>query len=432
MNEIKPLSGSIWYYGTTQDMGSSVKYAVVMKDEIDGEILDRAVQRSFKRYPYLKKHLEAREHGYVLVDNPSPIAVIRTSQDVTLNAAETNVQLIAITWEGNTFWFNNSHGMMDGRGRKNVLHTIMYYYCQERYGEEVEMEGVFFEDSPIDPQEYQDAFENPVRDPLFVPQLPYGLKYVDKKDNFIMSQEAGFEVTNEKYMYIMSISEQELMKLCKSNDSTPNTGVALLLMRAIDKLFPESDKTVTTSVYADMRDAMGYPKTHLSTVVPTQIAFSKDMKEMEFSRQSTILRGMLMLTASPEALLVNAKEFKQMFDGFLLPTSPEQKNNQVSAFNHECRTSATFAVSYSGKSTFGSCDKHIHAFYSMPNVGCCPDLLIEITVMDGLFYICWEQQFKESLYFDAFIKEMELLGLGYKLISSGEVFNGPRMEAPKS
>ena len=422
----KPFSGSIFYYGLDGAQASTVRYTVRMKDPVDGEVLDRAVQKAFTRYPYLKKHLKYEGGSIVIEDNPAPIVVLHTPDTVTLNAPETNGHLIAISWDDCTIWFNNSHGIMDGRGRANVLHTIMYYYCSERYSEDVTMEGVLLAGTPVDPLEYEDPLSPEIRDSDFKMKLKPGLKAMAPGRTLDLLKASGFKRTVKGHTHVVSLHEKGLMRICKLDDATPNTAISLLIMRAVDRLYPEASKSPVAAVCVDMREALGHPKTHLSTTSYGKMIFDREMRGMDFSEQSTILRGQLMLTSSPEAIIPVAKSLRKIMALNCSGICAGIKNSIVKAANAFLRKDASFMVSYSGKSTYGSCDSHIHGFVSTPFVSEA-NIIVEITVADGLFYICWTQFFEESLFFDEFIAEMELLGLQYKLVDS-YVTDGPKMQ----
>ena len=79
----------------------------------------------------------------------------------------------------------------------------------------------------------------------------------------------------------------------------------------------------------------------------------------------------------------------------------------------------TFAVSYAGKKSFGSCDKHIQALFPAGEpIGI--GILLEVTAADGWFYVVFMQDWREDVYFNAFLKEIVSLNLDFDLLYSSE------------
>lgn len=58
---------------------------------------------------------------------------------------------------------------------------------------------------------------------------------------------------------------------------------------------------------------------------------------------------------------------------------------------------------------YGSCDKHIRGLY--PECNCGYEMNIEITVAGGYFLLDISQMWKEDVYYEAFLCELEANGL---------------------
>lgn len=87
-----------------------------------------------------------------------------------------------MTYWKNFICFNNTHAIFDGRGRYDVLHTIVYYYCTYKYNETVDMPGVKLAGSPIDPSEYEDPYSKPFPEITFSLPEPLSPKKVFRMD----------------------------------------------------------------------------------------------------------------------------------------------------------------------------------------------------------------------------------------------------------
>lgn len=427
-NYQKILSGVPYYFGVRKGPAGTVRYTVKMKDEVDGAALEKAVQTAFKRYPYLKKSLVRHGLDRRIVDNPAPIAVLHTSEHVTLNSPEVNNHLIAISWYGNYIYFNNSHGMMDGRGRTNILKTLLYYYCKERYGEDIEMENVFLEDSRIDPAEYEEPFETPDLKRTEKIKLPSDLLPLNKKHTLSLSKASGLKKNDYLKMTLLRFDEKSFMQLCKSSDATPNTAVSLVFMRALDKMFPDGKKIPVASVCVDTRKAFGKPKTHLSTTLFGKLAFERAMRGKSFAEQNTILRGQLMLTADPDSQKRIGRLYSIVFKTTRAMRIVALKDFFIKSIVGATSASYSFMVSYAGKVSYGDCDKHIHGLVSAPYVSEA-EIMMELTVADGYFYVSWFQMWDDDIYLDAYVKELSELGVPAEILAT-EKIDGPKLLVP--
>lgn len=410
---LKINSGTLWYYNLSPENAITVRYVILLKEEVDGEALKKAVGITMTRYPYLMLRIVADGKGYHLEKNDLPIVVLNTSEPITLCGTQANGHQIALSYEGCAIYFNNTHAIFDGRGRSAMLHTLIYYYCKFRYNEDVDMPGVYLAGSEVDSGEYADPFDGNLPSPVVeLPSLP-------KHGKAMNLSGMGLVRSFCSQIHRVRINEKQLMSLCKSNDATPNTAVSLLMCHAIDRLHPDSCEPIVAGVYCDLRSALRTPKTHQCLVTTLDLEYDRSMRDMDFSEQNTIFRGKMLLLSEESMLLASQRDIVQLSAQInALPTLEDKIKTAQAAMAGVFR-SHTFSVSYSGKSSYGSCDKHIAALFPQPQaVGC--GILMEITAADGWFYITFIQEWREDVYFDAFIKEIIARGLDFDLLYSAQ------------
>lgn len=380
---------------------------------MDGEALREAIEKTMTRYPYLKKRIIADEKGYTLQDNPLPLVVKESDEPLTLGGVESNYHLFGLTYYGQNIYFNNVHAIFDGRGRGPMLHTLMYYYCQLRYHEEVEMPNVWLAGSPIDPAEYYDPFTQPLPESdnlLPMPEIPAQAMRLEKMGRVTRSQQ---------HQHFIRINEKDLMSICKSNDGTPNTILALLMSRAIDKLHPESQEAIIGQVYCDYRHLVGGQKSHRNMVTTLPLVYDRSMRNMSLDTQNTILRGKILYHSDPSVLMHTVKGIRDACTMINSLPTLEDKFAATAQGMEAFFNQTTFAISYSGKKSFGSVDKHISSLYPAgepTGIG----ILMEVTAADGWFYVVFMQDWREDIYFNAFLKEIVSLGLDFDLLYSSE------------
>lgn len=417
MKEETYISGAFWYY----NIDLSVRYEIQMKHKVDGDILKKALDTAMQRYPYLKKRLIMSDSAYHFIENNLPVAVLHTCEPVHLCSPQSNYHLFCISYYGDSIFFDNSHALFDGRGRSCILHSLIYYYCKFKYGEEIEMPGVLLAGSPINPLEYEDPYEKEIPEPRQTLPRP------EQPDNIMFLPSMGLVRKSKSHIHHVRINEKQLMTLCKRSDATPNTAITLLMCRAIHNLHPYSDKTIAAGIYCDLRSCLNSPLTHKPIVTAPLLKYSKDMYGLDFAEQNTILRGQLMLATDESSMLREAKALKDWSLNVNSMASLEEKITAAHKMWEDAVKGRTFAVSYSGRSNFGTCDKYMKAFF--PQVSAfIMGLLIEITTADGWFYVTFIQEWKEDVYFNAFLKELVSLNLDFDLLYSAEesraVFDG--------
>lgn len=100
------------------------------REEIDGDLLQRALDRTIRRMPYLSDTLEI-DHGAVYyAKNALPMLAAHHRGPRAVGGSETNYHMLDLTWDGNQTWFSMYHGFCDGQGINAFLESVLYhYYC---------------------------------------------------------------------------------------------------------------------------------------------------------------------------------------------------------------------------------------------------------------------------------------------------------------
>lgn len=401
------------FYCLNESISKSFRYILHMKDDVNGDALRQALEITMTRYPYLKKRIVANEYGYMLQENDLPLVVKQSDKPMTLCGSESNYHLFALTYLGKDIFFNNVHAIFDGRGRGPMLHTLIYYYCKINYGEDVEMPDVWLKDTPIDPAEYFDPFTQPLPktdDLLPMPEIPA---------KALRLEEQGLITRSQQHQHFIRINEKQLMSLCRSSDGTPNTILSLLMSHAIDKLHPFAEEPIIAQVYCDYRNVVGAQKSHRNMVTTLPLVYDRSMRNMPIEKQNTIMRGSILYHSDPSVLLRTVTGIKGACEAVNSLPTLQDKFNAVAQGMAAFFAQTTFAISYAGKKSFGSCDKHISAIFPAGEpIGI--GILMEVTAADGWFYVVFMQDWREDVYFNAFLKEIVTLNLDFDLLYSSE------------
>ena len=113
-----------------------------MRDLIDSDVLRHAVDTTMKRYPYFCVELQKKDGQYIFTENHRPVVITNSVHGVELNSEDSNYHMIAFCFQDNWIILDVFHGMTDGTGAYEVLRTLLYYYCSERYHVKLNDEGI--------------------------------------------------------------------------------------------------------------------------------------------------------------------------------------------------------------------------------------------------------------------------------------------------
>ena len=113
-----------------------------MCDLIDSDVLRHAVDSTMERYPYFRVELQKKGEQYIFAENHRPVVITNSLHGVDLNTEDSNFHMIAFCFQDNWIILDVFHGMTDGTGAYEVLRTLLYYYCSERYHVKLNDEGI--------------------------------------------------------------------------------------------------------------------------------------------------------------------------------------------------------------------------------------------------------------------------------------------------
>lgn len=401
MEEI--FSALPYYYSIKGFRSNTVRYFIRLTDPIDGDALRKAVDMAIQRYPYLKVKVVKTCSKMYLEPNDAPIAVLNQFAGIDLGGEEANGHLLAISYWEDIIAINNFHGLVDGRGRGPFLKSLMYYYCTYRYGVEIKMDDVNMADSPVDPAEMEDPFRKP---------LPKGvkLKMLLPESHPMKLDKMGLVEPSVPFIRCIGMDEATFIKWCKTHDATPNSAIAILMARAVKKVHPDSKKPIVAGVCCDMRAALNAPKTHLSMVHFLHLKYDDVIDKMPFDDQCTVFRGQLLVDGDVAEVRRYTKFYQRLFK--LCNCVPIRKFKELVAnFAMDSNYAMnTFSLSYTGKVSYGDCDKYILEMYSAPNAYG-SGIMMELTCANGSFLINFAQEWKNDVYLNAFLDELKANGL---------------------
>lgn len=405
--ELRPL------YVTTKESPTEIRIRIRMRDLIDPESLRHAVDMTMKRYPYFCVELQKKEDGYYFVENHRPVVITDSLHGVALNSEESNYHMIAFCRQDNWIILDVFHGMTDGTGAYEVVRTLLYYYCSERYNVTLREEGIRLVGDEIPAEEWID----PVASRTDLP-LPKQHELMSDALNLIAS--AGLEEDHRHTVYSIAISESEFMRFNLDNDGSPGTMVSLMLSRAIAKLFPDAENTIRIALCVNQRKALHAPLAHQSLVGGVMLEYKDKMRDWSLDKQATAYRGMVFAQTQEENVLMGIASFKGI-NGMLLTKESDQERLGIASYINSLASKLTTAtVSYVGKADYKEAEQYIRDFrlWTSPLGN---DLLVEISAVNGRFTLDFLQPFSNPLFVNAFLKVLEENGIVYDLQDVNEL-----------
>ena len=404
--EQKLFTGIRPLYSSTKENPNEIRLRIRMRDLIDPKVLRQAVDTTMQRYPYFCVELKKKDGQYIFIDNPRPVIITNSLHGVDLNTEESNYHMVAFSWQDNWISMDIFHGLTDGTGAYEVIRTLLYYYCSERYGVELKEEGIRLAGDVISDEEWVDPVEAATDLPVHPrPEMPKALNPVEA---------AGLQEDTRKTVYSVAISESEFMRFNIENDGSPGTMVSLFLCRAIAKLYPEAEETIRIALCVNQRGALHAPLAHQSLVGGVMLEYKEKLKNWPVSRQATAYRGMVFAQTQEETVLAGVNNLKGLTQMILSKETDQERLGVAGYVNTMSNHILSGTVSYVGKADYKEAEKYIRDFRTWTTASA-NTICIEISAVNGRFVLDILQPFSSPFYVNSFLKELEENGITYDL-----------------
>ena len=404
--ELRPL------YVTSRESPNEIRIRIRMRDLIDPDILRRAVDTTMERYPYFRVELQKKDGQYIFTENRRSVVITNSLHGVELNSAASNFHMIAFCWQDNWIILDVFHGMTDGTGAYEVLRTLLYYYCSARYSVRLKEEGIRLVGDDISEEEWIDPVAN--RTDLPTPAR----NEMSNALNLIAC--AGLQDDHRHTVYSIAIAESEFMRFNLDNDGSPGTMVALLLSRAIAKLYPEAEDTIRITLCVNQRKALHAPLAHQSLVGGVMLEYKDKMREWPIEKHGTAFRGMDFAQTREETVLMGAASQNAINRMLLSKESDQERVGVASSINALAGRIITATVSYVGKANYKEAEQYIRDFRLWTS-SASNGLTIEISAVNGRFTLDFLQTFSSPVFVNAFLKELEENKIVYDLQDVNEL-----------
>ena len=392
-------------YTSTEEIPNTLKFMIQLKDKINLSSLSFALNQVKLRFPYFCVELKKDQKGYYFIKNDRDIKLENNNIKIGLNTLSSNLHFISFQYsDDNYIIINLAHCLTDGKGAYELIKTLLYYYITNAYKVELSKENIRLIDDEIKEEEINDPLLN-IKNIIKPERIetPVCLNVI--KENLLENQ--------NKVLYHLSIDEKELMDYVKTIKATPNTLMALLLAKAIKKENVNSDKIIRMNICFDLRKLLNTPLAHQCLVGAILFDYDEKLINLSFEEQIKVVREKVKESLEePQSLNSISSAYNLLL--MLSNLKDEDKIKQISdMINNKTKETVSASISYVGKANFGDIEQYITDFKTI-TISHTP-IMIEISAVNGRFYLDFIQNFEDERYIKAFKEELESLKIKYEV-----------------
>ena len=335
------VSSSPYVYLSVDIPAYSVEIA--HRDPVDGKLLQRALDRTVQRMPYLTDTLVI-DHGAVYyAKNPLPMEAAHVAGIRHVGGSETNYHMLDLTWDGSMTWFSMYHGFCDGQGIYTFLESVLYHYYCMKDGVEYDPNGIRADSTQMTEGE---TFE------------PYSKQY-ELSSDFVMPQrreqptpyhlpELVRNNSGEVLEYGFRLPSEDLMRFVKANGTSPSVMLSMLVDEAIKRLHPDADAPVFSIIPVSIRHHLGCEETFKNCSNRILLPMSgTPMDALPFDQRAVQLRAMMKQQMNADIFRATYNMLGQMYRGRMeQATDYREELKKPSGFT--MTTHDTFYIDYIG------------------------------------------------------------------------------------
>lgn len=393
-------------YGCLYEDWASINTEILLKEDVDGSILNKALNITFERMPYFKVKIDIAKNPerYILSTNEVEFNVIHSEQYIPLDSEQARNYLITISYFGKYIRIRFSHALSDGMGMNKFLSYMLKTYFNLKYEVKENTNNTI---SDID-LEYNNPFD-------YVENNGHCLKE-NRFDSFSFSKD---DVSSEyTILSCISVPEEAFLKYSKESESSVATVAAWILMNAI--LDVEGDKALPLCVDLpfNMRNVLNCKDNMRNCNIDIELCMTKRLREHDNAFELSCLRGQM---------------FKETFDACCIPKMNRSKKRwqdslSIDGIDKKCDfynsgdgLSANPIVTYVGKLDLKDYESYYEHIYQYLKVSGEAGVLIFTLCEKGLFRFCITSSLvKWNEYLKAFTDFLEKIDIPYTIDLNGK------------
>lgn len=407
-----------FFYICSDEMPFTIRIQIIMKEQVDGDVLAHALRTAMRRYPYFAIEVIEEDGELLTVHNDRPIVAYEGKQPFPLGGDEVNRHLIAASYCGREISLYTSHVITDGGGFYPLIKSFLYYYVSERYHVALDPDGFRLAEDPF--------FDDETGNPYPEAHMRDAAALYDKKpERFFRLRDGGFVTDTQRTVFRFRVNEAEVMAYNHDHDGSPCALFSSLMAKAVWSLHPDLEENLVSAVSCNLRPCLGNRHSYRLLSGALFLTYPKRLRDADVAKLCTCSRGMVTLQNQPENVLQHARQWREQFDGLdkFPGVSRKMEHWGKIALEDACRN--TFSVSYVGNMGLGEPERYIDAMYNMTDGSTWQSVFIEVMLIDGWFDIAFLQGFSSDVYYRAFLEQLRLCSLGFREDEAGA------MDTPK-
>lgn len=400
-------------YSSEKVFSFVIRVRVIMKEEVDMEVLRHAVNVAIKRYPYFSKEVVlGSDGGYDLIPNSREVVVIPTSDSLPyLCSDEVNRHLLFIDCEGRDIYFNISHSLCGGKGAIPWIMTNVYQYVAEKYNVTPVAPGIRKPDSPLlegedtEPSLEFLSDEEPIYEYKSKKPVVMMLDYLNGMYNPFM---------RDPNYYCFSFDQADIVKFIRSYDSSVSAFFLTVTAMALDKVLPEKFQYIGGEIAHNPAKDIGLPNSHCDLLTHVHIDYNRKHLRGDISLLGTMTRSQIILQTDKSVV---DQQLRKLFN-FWGEIDEQQGLKNKLAFNSKNDPSSgkdaqhgTFISNYSGREDWGEVADYVEAFFVIVS----GHILLEVSSLADKIFVSFMQLINTSKYTDAFGEVLTELGIPFKV-----------------
>ena len=410
MKHIKYNPDTYLLYGVSNPPYPSypVRLRVTMRDDVKGEVLNEAIQRAIRRYPYFAVKVTVDvDGGYVLQPNSLPICVAPTlAKTLALGSEAVNRHLVSVDYEGREIYFNIHHALTGGIGFVELIKTALYEYVTEAFGVHLPADDIRMADSSllVGETDYPDinSLSQQYTPKSYCGGDGYSMN-ADYMEAYMNPQSAG------DFYFTIDIPKTSLIDYCKRVGGSPTSALTVLMTKVMYQVLPEDADGVVAGIVHNFRDEVGCPMTYRDMVRNIYVSISRQQASLLPPELNALTRQVMREQTGPEYGLAELQRITadyQHTDTLSTLTEKRQYNMQHSRYVSCPR--ATFSISYFGQQlSWGSLKPYICAVHAISE----GHLMLEMIPVGNKFCISFYQVISDRKYIDAFCALLDQEGI---------------------
>lgn len=396
-------------YQSEKYFAHTVRVHIRMKDEVDIDILEDAVNSAIRRYPYFAVRVTVDEDGgYVLVPNDRKIVVMPTAEKMPmLGSRSINEHLLFADCSGKDIFFNISHTMCGGKGIQPWVMTNVYEYVRKKYGVEPLAPEIRKADSDLLPGETDEpapellTTEEPIYNRKTKKAPVLGMDYL--KGVFI-------PIKRDPNYMVVTVRQQDLMKVAKVNDSSVLSIFFILFARVLDRVFPKKNRVIVGETAHNPRESVGLPNTHCDFLSHVHVDYDRDRLNGDLENLGTKTRGQIILQTDPTVSHAQIKKLFELYEAVDREHGLKAKRKYMAKHSLSTGKDAqhgSFIANYTGLTDWGELADYVEWFAYVID----GHFTIEISAMADKIFIGFMQIIKTDKYINLFREELAKLGI---------------------